>query len=66
MQRCAGKAIAPSYTPCLRSENQEVVKAEAAAVSLVARLEGLEMKEWCHGKEDRFAGAMVAGVVVML
>jgi hypothetical protein len=66
MRRYAERVIAPSCNLCLRSENQEVAEAAAAVVSLSATLDGLEMKEQCHGKEDRFAGAMADGVSVMM
>jgi hypothetical protein len=63
MPQCVEKVIARSRKSCLESRSQDAVEVEAATASLVATTpDALEQKGHCHGKEDRFAGALAGEV----
>jgi hypothetical protein len=67
MPQYVGKVIARNRKSCLESRSQAVAEVEAATVSLVATTpDALEQKGHCHGKEDRFAGALAGEVFVVV
>jgi hypothetical protein len=66
MPKYAEKAIARNRKRCLESRSQEVVEVEAVMVFPVATPDALEQKGHCHGKEDRFAGALAGEVFVVV
>jgi hypothetical protein len=66
MRKYVETVIAPNYSQCLGCGIQEVVAVEAAVVSRVATPDALWMREDCHDKEDRFAGALADDRIAVL